>query len=125
MPDGSYIVVDRAAPLPDAVQQDVNGRGEAVVQQYPRVEDASGSGAADARSKLAAEIGEQTGKQAIVVTRVAGFDYNENPVTTYFTTGAHRTPQTNTPRSREEVAALIDAFLADKNADDYVVVWPN
>ncbi len=125
MPDGSYIVVDRKAPLPEPVQQDVNARGEAVTQQFPRVEDATSGGAGSARSALTAEIGRQTGKQVILVTRMNGYDYDGNPVTTYWTTGAYRTPQTNTPRSRDEVIALIDAFLANTDASNYVVAWAN
>ncbi|MFK4115035.1 hypothetical protein ACI2K6_10435 [Microbacterium sp. NPDC006705] len=125
MPDGSYVVVDRAAPLPDAVQQDVNVRGEALMQQFPRVEDATGSAAGAARSALISDLSAQTGKQVVLVNRTDGFDYYENPVTGYWTLGAYRTPSTDTVRSREEVAALIAEFMAGQNPDDYVVVWPN
>lgn len=125
MPDGSYIVVDRAAPLPDAVQQDVNARGDAFTRTFPRVEDAGSGAAADARSKLMADIASQTGKQVVLVNRTEGYDYYENPVTAWSAMGAYRTPSTDTVRSREEVAALIAEFMAGRNPDDYVVVWPN
>lgn len=125
MPDGSYIVVDRAAPLPDAVQQDVNARGDAFTRTFPRVEDAGSGAAADARSKLMADIASQTGKQVVLVNRTEGYDYYENPVTGWWAMGAYRTPSTDTVRSREEVAALIAEFMAGRNPDDYVVVWPN
>lgn len=125
MPDGSFIVVDRDAPLPDAVQRDANARGEAFAQAFPRVEDAHGGEAAQARSELMSEVKMQTGKQLVLVQRTDGFDYAENPITGYWTMGAYTTPKTDTPRSREEVEALVAAFLADKNPDDYVVIWPN
>ena len=66
MPDGSNVVIDRTAPLPDAVQADVNNKGEALAQQLEAdllaLEDAGYERLSDTR-------------RATLRARYAGFDH--------------------------------------------------
>lgn len=123
MPDGSFVVIDRTAPLPDAVQADVNSKGEALAQQYPNNTDINTPVGQQAIGEQVGAITQATGKKVIMVIRENGYDYDGNAITNYYPAG-HMGPD-GTIRSRAELEAHINAFLSDKDANEYVVVWPN
>lgn len=124
MPDGSNVVIDRTAPLPDAVQADVNNKGEALAQQYPNNTDIHTPNGQQAIGQQIGAITQATGKKVIMVIREAGYDYSGNAITNYYPTGGGMAPD-GTIRSRGELEALINAFLSSRNANEYVVVWPS
>ncbi|MBF9337145.1 hypothetical protein G3N30_13260 [Microbacterium lacticum] len=123
MPDGTNIVIERTAPLPDAVQADVNSKGEALAQQYPKNTDIHTPRGQQAVGEQVGAITQATGKKVILVIRENGYDYDGNAITNYYPTG--QMGPDGTIRSKAELEANINAFLADKNANEYVVVWPN
>lgn len=124
MPDGSNVVIDRTAPLPDAVQADVNSKGEALAQQYPNNTDIHTPNGQQAIGQQIGAITQATGKKVIMVIREAGYDYSGNAITNYYPTGGGMAPD-GTIRSRGELEAHINAFLSSRNANEYVVVWPS
>lgn len=125
MPDGSNVVIDRTAPLPDAVQADVNNKGEALAQQYPDILQSATPAGQQAIGQQIGAITQATGKKVILVVRVNGYMADQvTPVTNYYPTGGGMAPD-GTIRSRGELEAHINAFLSSRNANEYVVVWPN
>ena len=68
-------------------------------------------------------ITQATGKKVILVIREYAYNYDGDAITNYWPAG-HMGPD-GTIRSRAELEAHINAFLSDKDANEYVVVWPN
>lgn len=122
MPDGSYIVVDRTAPLPEPVQADMNAKGNAS-QQFSSPEEGRSPANQAERQAITNLIAQQTGKTVIFVRRLPGFDYDGNAVVNYVPTGAGLGPD-GTIRTRAEAEAVVAAKISsDPNA--YAVVWPD
>lgn len=86
MPDGSYLVVDKQAPLPEPVQDAVDARAVTVQSQNPDV------GVGDpvrAGSQLQSQLTGETGKNVILITHSLGRDSPDSaPRTVYLVFGA-------------------------------------
>lgn len=121
MPDGSHIVVDRTAPLPEVVQQDVNNKGAANANAHP-VDDGTNGFLRD-RETMIRDIGANTGKRVIALLRMDGYDYDGNLTTKYFFNGAFNPNQAY--GSAAEARAAADAWVASQsNPNAYVIVMP-
>lgn len=127
MPDGTFILVSKAAPLPDAVQADVNAKGTAHTQAFPAVSAEPGVNGKSERERalVMGDIAMATGKQVVYGMKLAGYltsDASEM-TTYYFFNGAFSSPE---PRyyTKADAEAAVNAWLATKeNPYDYVVVW--
>lgn len=127
LPDGTYVVVAKDAPLPEVVQNDVNAKGTSHTQTYPAVSVEPGANAKSERerARVMGEIGQATGKQVVYGMKISGYTSSTatEMETFYFFNGAFPSPQ---PRynSKADAEAAVNAWLATKeNPNDYVVVW--
>lgn len=127
MPDGSYVLVSKDAPLPEVVQADVNAKGTSYTTQYPMdsVEPGASQKMARDRAQVMGDIGTATGKQVVFGMKFAGYLTSDVTERTdyYFFNGAFSSPE---PRyyTKADAEAAVNAWLATKeNPHDYVVVW--
>ncbi|MEZ3155927.1 hypothetical protein AB1K56_03280 [Microbacterium sp. BWR-S6Y] len=121
MPDGSYIVVDRGAPLPEPVQQDINSKGASHAATYT-VDDGTSTFLRE-REKIIAQVGSDTGKRVVALLRMTGYDFDENLVTSYFFNGPFQPGVSY--GSLAEAKASLDAWLSTQVApNDFVVIFP-
>lgn len=127
MPDGSFIVVDKTAPLPEAVQQDVNSKGQNYSSQFgsdPR--EGVSQQALSERGSIISEVSRNTGKRAILVLQVSGYANPDDasPTTFYITNGSGPQPVSGAFMNREEITQYVNDWLAQQsNPNDYVVIW--
>lgn len=125
MPDGTNVVIDKTAPLPDVVQADVNRQGAEYADTY--VVDEGGNEMLRDRKSLMGRIGYNTGKRTIIVVRLDGYltaDAEER-TTHYFYNGSGPEPD-GVFRTREQIAQNLDEWFATQPApNDFVVIWPD
>jgi hypothetical protein len=126
MPDGSYLVVDRSAPLPEPVQEDINKKGAAAIEPtLGSPKDSVSPAALSNRQKVMGEVEALTGKDVVFGLRVTTFATAEatTPTTWYIFNGPFRSPEPNYP-TREGAEAAVNEWLASQpNPDDIVVMW--
>lgn len=127
MPDGTYILISKDAPLPEAVQSDVNAKGTAHTQAFPAVSSEPGVNAKSERerARVMGEIAKATGKQVVYGMKLSGYltSTAAEMTTYYFFNGAFSSPE---PRynTKADAEAAVNAWLATKeNPNDFVVVW--
>lgn len=126
MPDGSNVIVDKSAPLPEVVQQDINNKGDATISgTLGSPKDSVSAGALANRQKLMNDVSNSTGKRAIFGLRVTVYASadSETPTTWYIFNGPFRSPQPNYPDRGSAEAAVNDWLASQPNPNDYVVIW--
>lgn len=126
MPDGTYLLVSKNAPLPEAVQNDVNAKGTAYTTEYPSIDPTQGTARIERdRAAVMGEVGKATGKRVIFGMKMSGYINADdaNMTTYYFFNGAFQSPE---PRyySKADAEAAVNAWLSQQeNPNLYVVVW--
>jgi hypothetical protein len=121
MPDGSYVVVDKTAPLPAPVQQDIHNKGTNHANTYT-VDDGTNAFLQE-RQKMINEVQTNTGKRAVALLRMTGYDFNENLVTKYFFNGPYQ-PDTAFGSAAEAQAAAEAWIASQENPNNYVLILP-
>lgn len=124
LPDGTFVVVDKDLPLPEAVQSDLTAKGEAVVAAHPDGT-VNTNEATQAMGKYTIDITRSTGKRAVIVWYRYGFPTVDDAEKVYFYSISGG-PGTGSDfyTDRSEVESIVNGFMADPtNASSYVLVW--
>lgn len=125
MPDGTNVVIDKTAPLPDVVQADVNRQGAEYANTY--VADVGGNQMLRDRESLMGRVAYNTGKRTIMVVRLDSYltADAETRTTNYFYNGSGPKPD-GVFRNREQIVQnLNEWFAAQPNPNDFAVIWPD
>lgn len=123
LPDGTFIVVDKNLPLPEAVQADLTAKGEAVVAAHPDGT-VDSNAAVKAMGKYTIDITRTTGKRPLIVWYVYGYPTSGGNKTYFYSISGGPGTGSDYYSDRAEVEAIVDGFMADPtNASEYVVVW--
>lgn len=125
MADGTFVVVDRGEPLPEAVQADIDAKAVMFSEEWGSDAQVTATSASlRAREKVIADASWGTGKRPILIFKMTAFDTaeSETPTTFWMVNGAGPAPDT-ARRSREEMTAVVDDWLAQQDDPDaYVVI---
>lgn len=122
LPDGTYVVVDKAQPLPDAVQADLNAKTATKMVGHT-------DGTVNNQENLAAmgqavgEVAKTTGKRVIAVFKIFGYPTSGGAKVNFYTIMGG--PGASTYYTvRADVEAAVNSWLATAdNAETYAVVW--
>ena len=71
LPDGTYVVVEKDKPLPEAVQADLTAKGVAVVAAHPDGT-VDSNAAVEAMGKYTIDITRTTGKRPLIIWHIFG-----------------------------------------------------
>ncbi|MDY0828930.1 hypothetical protein SK224_07295 [Microbacterium sp. BG28] len=124
MADGSFIVVDRGEPLPAAVQADIDAKAVAFSEEWGSDAQAAATSASlRAREKVIADASWGTGKRPILILKMTAYETAEAeaPTTFWMVNGAGPAPD-GVSRSREEMTAVVNDWLAQQDDPDLYVV---
>lgn len=124
MADGSFVVVDRGEPLPEAVQADIDAKAVAFSEAWGSdAQSAATSASLRAREKVMADASGGTGKRPILILKMTAYETAEAemPTTFWMVNGAGPAPDA-VRRSREEMTAIVNEWLAQQDDPDLYVV---
>lgn len=123
LPDGTYVVVEKDKPLPEAVQADLTAKGVAVVAAHPDGTVDSNT-AVEAMGKYTIDITRTTGKRPLIIWHIFGHPTSGSEKVFFYSISGGPGTGSDYYTDRAQVEAIVDGFMSDpEHASEYVVVW--